>query len=130
MSTGAAWALLTAADLREHVRPPGSAPADCDCARLVCPGWESVSSPVGEPLLERLGSLRAEGDDEPTLTEQHSERSSYWSPNAPIATAFFPYNRCEVWLCRRCARGFLQYTEYGGYYVDHRLREIDPGRVV
>ena len=97
---------------------------------MVCPGWESVSAPPGEPLLQHLGTLRDAANEDPTLEELHPAGTRYGSPDAPIAPAFFPFNRCEVWACRSCGRGFLQYTEFGGYYVDHRLREIDPERVL
>ena len=120
-------ALLSADDLR-RLPDPAATPAGCACARQVCPGWESVTAPLKEPLLRRLGSLRVPGDDEPTLDEVPGSR--YWAADAPVAPDFFPYNRCEVWACAGCGRGFLQYTEYGGYYVDHRLRQIDPTRVV
>ena len=30
----------------------------------------------------------------------------------------------------RCPRPFLRYTEYGGYYQDERIREIDAALVV
>ena len=119
---------LVADDLR-RLPPPVATPADCDCRHLVCPGWESVSSPPGEPLLRHLGTLRDPADDEPTLQELHPAGTRYGSPDAPIAPAFFPFNRCEVWACRACGRGFLQYTEFGGYYIDHRLREVDPALV-
>ena len=120
-------ALLTADDLR-RLPAPALTPADCACAHLVCPGWESITQPLGAPLLQHLGTLRAPGDDEPTLTEWPGSR--FWSPQAPIAPAWHPANRCEVWACAACGRGFLQYTEFGGYYVDHRLRQIDPALVV
>lgn len=123
---------LGADDLR-RLPVPAATPAGCACAYLQCAGWESVSAPLGEPLLLRLGTLRNfenDGDGvEPTLQELHTDGSRYGSPHAPVAPAFFPYNRCEVWACRACGRGFLQYTEFGGYYIDHRLRELDPGRV-
>jgi hypothetical protein len=119
---------LAAADLR-RLPAPGLSPADCACASLVCPGWESVGQPLGPPLLRRLGTLRAPGDDEPTVEEWPGD-GGYWSPDAAIAPRHFPYNRCEVWACVQCGRGFLQYTEFGGYYVDHRLREVDPSRVI
>jgi hypothetical protein len=32
-----------------------------------------------------------------------------------------------VWVCRACARPFLRYTEYGGYYEDQRIRELGAG---
>ena len=120
---------LSAADLR-GLPDPAATPVDCACSRLQCAGWESISAPLGEPLLQRLGTLRDLQVAEPTFEEKHQNGSRYESPNAPIAPAFFPYNRCEVWACRNCGRGFLQYTEFGGYYVDHRLRQLDPALVV
>lgn len=29
-----------------------------------------------------------------------------------------------------CERPFLRYTEYGGYYVDERIREVNPELIV
>lgn len=116
---------LTADDLR-RLPSPALTPADCACAPLVCPGWESVSVPPGEPDLQHLGTLSDASDEDPTLTELHEGNTRYASPHAPISPAFFPFNRCAVWACRTCGRGFLQYTEFGGYYVDHRLRQVDP----
>jgi hypothetical protein len=121
---------MTADALRQAVRPPRETPPDCGCAALSCAGWESVAGPQGAPVLERIGTLRPAGDEEPTLDEHHPAGTRLWSADAPVATAFFPYNRCEVWRCVACGRGFVQYTEYGGYYVDHRIREIDPALVV
>lgn len=120
---------LAAADLR-RLPDPAATPEGCACAHLKCPGWESVGAPVGEPLLQRLGTLRDAEEVEPTLQEVHAQGSRYESAHAPVAPAFFPYNRCEVWACRACGRGFLQYTEFGGYYIDHRLRELDPALVI
>ena len=118
--------LLNAAALKALAAP--AVGSNCDCAVPACAGWESVGQPLGPPALRSLGSLRAPGDDEPTLDEWPG--SHYWSANAPISVQHFPYNRCSVWACVRCGRGFLQYTEFGGYYVDHRLRQIDPALVV
>ena len=120
---------LTTDDLR-RLPDPAATPADCACAHLKAPGWESIGGRVVEPLLQRLGTLRDPDDADPTVQELHRDGSRYESTHAPIAPAFFPYNRCDVWACRACGRGFLQYTEYGGYYVDHRIRELDPARVV
>ena len=117
---------LTADDLRALPAPEHS-PADCACAGLRCPGWESVPQPIGAPLLRCLGTLRDPALEEPTLLERPG--SHLWAADAPIDPAFAPYNRCEVWACAACGRGFLQYTEYGGYYVDHRLRAVDPALV-
>lgn len=120
---------LTAEDLR-RLPDPAATPSGCACAGLKAPGWESITGPVKAPLLEALGTLRDPDDPEPTVRELHRDGSRYESVHAPIAPDWFPYNRCEVWACVQCGRGFLQYTEFGGYYVDHRLREIDPARVV
>jgi hypothetical protein len=118
--------LLDAAALRAAV---SHSPGCAHCAALVCPGWESVTGPVGPPTLEPVGTLRDTDLAEPTFAEQHDPGTTYWHARAPIATAFFPYNRAEVWRCPACRRGFLQYTEAGGYYVDHRLRAVDPALI-
>jgi hypothetical protein len=106
------------------------APAACpSCASIRAPGWEALSGSFDRDLLRRVGTLRQPGDEDPTLTEYHPAGSHGWSPDAPIAAAFFPYNRCEVWQCVQCGRPFLRYTEYGGYYIEERIRELAPGRI-
>lgn len=119
-------ARLAAADLRAL---PAQGPTDCKCASLRCPGWESLAQPIQEPHLRLLGTLRSDSDGEPSF-ETLPGSGDYWSAAAPISISHFPANRCEVWTCVTCGRGFLQYTEYGGYYVDHRIRQLDPSRVV
>ena len=120
---------LTADDL-QRLPDPAANPSGCACAALKAPGWESITGPVKGPMLMLLGTLRDPEVAEPTVVEFHRDGSRYESAHAPIAPHWFPYNRCDVWACVQCGRGFLQYTEFGGYYVDHRLREIDPARVV
>ena len=46
--------------------------------------------------------------------------------DAPIAPAFHPCNRSDLHACKACGKLFLRYTEGGGYYVDARVRELDP----
>ena len=65
----------------------------------------------------------------PTYEEFHPGKTRYDSPDAPIAPAFFPYNRCDVFRCGRCARVLLKYTEYGGYYIDDRVRVVQASLV-
>lgn len=85
--------------------------------------------------LSPIGTLRQTDAQaaEPTLDEYHPARSNYWSEDALIAVNHHPYNRCDVWACQSCARAFLRYTEYGGYYVESRIRTVaaelvvDPG---
>jgi hypothetical protein len=76
--------------------------------------------------LTRLGTLRDPELDEPTLDEGLPPGVHLWDADAPIDLRFFPYNRCELWACRDCARVFLRYTEYGGYYQDERIRALRP----
>ena len=119
---------MTADDMRA-LPPPQGCPGDCHCAGLRrAAGWESIPQALGPPLLCLLGTLCPPGDDEATLEEWPGSR--FWAADAPIAPGHFPFNRCQVWACARCGCGFLQYTEFGGYYVDHRIRELDPARLV
>ncbi|MFY9511125.1 MAG: hypothetical protein WAQ05_09150 [Rubrivivax sp.] len=99
------------------------------CAALVCPGWESL--PAGfdaAAVLQPLGTLRS-GEDEPSWDEFHPGGTRLWSADAPIAPRHHPCNRSDVQACRHCGKAFLRYTEYGGYYVDPRIRWLDPALV-
>lgn len=100
------------------------------CGPLRCPGWESMPGSFDRRALVRVGTLREPGVDEPTLQEHHPQGTHGWSPDAPIAPGYHPYNRCDVWQCASCRRAYLRYTEYGGYYEDERVRAIDPALVV
>ena len=46
-----------------------------------------------------------------------------------MALKFFPYNRCDVFACAQCQQQVLRYTEFGGYYVDHRARRLDAALI-
>ena len=111
-----------------------SKPSQCACALKQCQGWESVSDdrwPASQML--RKGTLRApllEGQTEPSFEEFHPGGTRYDSPQAPIAPEYFPYNRCDVFACTKCGCGVLKYTEYGGYYIDNRVRLVDPDLIV
>ena len=123
--------ILDAIQLKEWSQ---SHPSQCDCALKHCQGWESVSDdrwPAAQ--MQRKGTLREplhEGQTEPTFEEFHPEGTRYDSPQAPIAPKYFPFNRCDVFACQKCGCGVLKYTEYGGYYVDHRVRLVDADLVV
>jgi hypothetical protein len=100
------------------------------CGPLHSPGWESVPASLDRHALVRVGTLRDPEVDEPTLQEHHPRGTHGWSPDAPIALGYYPYNRCDVWRCRSCRRAYLRYTEYGGYYEDERVRQVDPALVL
>ena len=121
--------LKTAADLRTAIADT-PAPRPCSCALGACSGWESLAEYRWEEAqMSRVATLRDPGIDEPTLEEFHPAGTRYDSPQAPVAVAFFPYNRCDVWHCSRCDRHLLRYTEFGGYNVDHRIRVLDADRI-
>ena len=120
---------LNVESLKEAVQ--GTAQQTCSCALGACPGWESFTEERWpKDLMRRLGTLRDADSYEPTTDEFHADGTRYESPTAPIAVNFFPYNRCDVHGCTQCHRVLLRYTEFGGYYVDHRVREVHPALVV
>ncbi len=101
--------------------------AHCSCGLGPCPGWTSLTEerwPAAQ--MQALATLHDPEVHEPTFEERHPQGTRYDSPDAPVAIEFFPYNRCELWRCKACRRQLLRYTEYGGYYVDHRVREFSP----
>ena len=103
----------------------------CSCSLGVCKSWESFTEDRWPAeLLREVGTLRDPAVDEPTLEEWHPRGTRYASSDAPVAAAFFPYNRCDAYVCNTCRRTLLRYTEYGGYYVDHRVREVLPELIV
>lgn len=109
----------------------GHAPQACDCSLRRCQPWDSVAEgdwPTSH--LQAVASLRDPAVQEPTFEEHHPNGTRYDSADAPVAITFFPFNRCDVWLCSRCDQHWLRYTEFGGYYLDHRSRRLDPGLVV
>ncbi|MBC5781887.1 hypothetical protein H8N03_02960 [Ramlibacter sp. USB13] len=100
------------------------------CAAIRAPGWEALPGGFDASRLRKAGTLRDPRVDDPTLEEWHPQGTRSWSPEAPVAPAFFPYNRCDAWQCAACGRPFLRYTEYGGYYVEERVRELHAALVV
>jgi len=99
----------------------------CQCVLQRCAGWESVSDtewPAAQ--LTPVATLRDPEVYEPTFEEHHPNGTRYASADAPVALKFFPYNRCDVFACSQCQQHVLRYTEFGGYYVDHRARRLNP----
>jgi len=99
----------------------------CRCSIGDCYAWASLTEdrwPANQ--LERLATMRNPDLHEPTFEEHHPNGTRYDSPQAPVAVSYFPYNRCDLWRCKQCQRHLLRYTEFGGYYVDHRVRTVSP----
>lgn len=113
-------------------------PQKCACSLGPCAGWESVTEdrwPAHD--MTAVGSLREVHDldgnasgGEPTFEEFHPQGTRYDSAQAPIAPLYYPCNRCDVFACNSCQRLLLRYTEFGGYYVDHRVRALQAALVV
>jgi len=121
--------VFTVADLRRLAVAQPSQPCP-SCAAVRAPGWEALPVSLDRDRLRKVATLRRAEVEEPTLEEHHPHGTHGWSPDAPIAPAFFPYNRCDVWQCVQCGRAFLRYTEYGGYYMEERIRELRADLVV
>jgi hypothetical protein len=118
---------LGAVELRQFAEAAERASPDptCACRLHAATSWESLTEERWPAILmEPLGTLRDSSVDEPTFEEFHPHGTRYDSSDAPIAVQFFPFNRCDVYRCRSCSIIVLRYTEYGGYYVDHRVRRI------
>ena len=122
---------MDAAELRTVAQ---ARPEQCTCALKACRGWESVSDdrwPADQ--MRAVGTLRPplpDAQTELTFEEFHPDGTRYESAEAPIALGYFPFNRCDVFACARCGCAVLKYTEYGGYYIDHRVRLVQANLVV
>lgn len=104
--------------------------AACTCQKSRLAGWSTQPLSLPDAQLKDIGTL-AEMDPEAASYEEYlPEGLHYSSDNAPIAPRYFPYNRCAVSECVSCARCFLRYTEGGGYFVDKRIRQLNPEVIV
>ena len=109
--------------LRQLAHKPHS---PCQCSLQHCSGWESVNDTAWPAQhMTHVATLRDPDVYEPTFEEQHPAGTRYESADAPVALKFFPYNRCDVNACSQCQQHVLRYTEFGGYYVDHRARRLN-----
>ena len=103
----------------------------CTCPLRPCAGWESFTEDRWpKAQMQAVGTLRDPDLYQPGTEEHHPNGTRYTSADAPIAVNFFPYNLCDVFGCTKCDKVLLRYTEFGGYYVDHRVRELDTRLVV
>ena len=122
---------VSAADLQAlpAIDPGASRPACCASVRAL--GWESLPAGFDETAFRRIGTLRNADPEAPeVLDEYHPAGTRMWSPDAPVAPRFLPYNQSELWACATCGKAFLRYAESGGYYHEDRIRELDPALVV
>jgi hypothetical protein len=102
----------------------------CACAIDSLGEWSRVPVEFPQAQMRTVATLLDDPYMEPTYAEYHPHGTSYWSPDAPIAPHYFPYNRCTVQQCTVCGRSCLSYVEAGGYYVEPRIRALDPRLLV
>ncbi len=104
--------------------------SNCQCVLQRCAGWESVNDTEWPAKhMQQVATLRDPDVYEPTFEEHHPNGTRYDSADAPVVLKFFPYNRCDVFACSQCQQHVLRYTEFGGYYVDHRARRLNAETV-
>ena len=97
--------------------------SNCTAHDFSC--WETILSTFDRNQLKQVGTLKDLGGDD-IWDEHHPNGTTMWSDNAPIAVKFHPYARSDVYQCQTCQKVYLRYTEYGGYYVDERIRVVKP----
>ena len=106
-------------------------PTACRCALRPTAGWDSFTEDCWpREQMQPIGTLRDPAVYEPTTDEHHPNGTRYDAADAPLAVAFFPCNRSDIHACSACQQVVLRYTEFGGYYVDHRIRELDEALIV
>lgn len=100
-----------------------------NCASHNFSCWETILSTFDRDALQMVGTLQVPDAIE-NWDEYHPHGTDQWSANAPIAVKFHPYNSSDVYQCQECQTVYLRYTEYGGYYVDERIRVVNPELIV
>jgi hypothetical protein len=112
--------------LMELAQASGAVTRDCACAIDTYREWARVPASFPEEQMRMAGTLVDDPYAEATYVEFHPAGTSYWSAEAPIAWRHYPFNRCSVLQCTVCGRCCLRYVEAGGYYVEPRIRALDP----
>ncbi|WP_396332689.1 hypothetical protein [Burkholderia anthina] len=102
----------------------------CTCTKTSLAGWTSLPLSLQDAQLVEVATLAPPGEAEPVYDEYHPAGTRYASDDAPIALRHFPYNRCSVSRCVSCGRLYLRYQEGGGYFIDQRIRALNPALVV
>lgn len=121
---------LTFDDLMRLAERSAAVTRACACAIASYRAWTRIPPDFPQAQMQTVGTLLDDPYSEPTYAEFHPRGTDYWSPDAPIAARFFPSNRCTVQRCTVCGRCCLSYVEAGGYYVEPRLRALDPALLV
>lgn len=114
---------LSAAEL--HQLSCESTEKPCEfCDTFQCDSWETLPTNFVASEYPVIGHCRFEGSEN-IWEEYHPNKTTMWSRQAPVALQYYPYNRSDVAQCNHCKRVYLRYTEFGGYYVDQRIRLVN-----
>ncbi|WP_020654717.1 hypothetical protein [Massilia niastensis] len=117
-------------ELMELALASAAVTQECACAIGSYLEWSRVPVSFPEQQMKVIGTLMDDPYAEPTFAEFHPAGTHYWSADAPIALRHYPANRCTVSQCTVCGRCCLRYVEAGGYYVEARIRALDPRLIV
>lgn len=98
----------------------------CSCNTVSLAAWQALPMTLTLDRFEDVGTLMDDPYDEPTFVEFHPNGTRYESADAPVAPAYYPYNRCTVARCMNCGRHYLRYNEAGGYFTELRIRALRP----
>lgn len=102
----------------------------CSCNTVSLAAWQALPMTLTLDRFEDVGALMDDPYDEPTFVEYHPDGTRYESSDAPIAPAYYPYNRCTVARCLNCGRHYLRYNEAGGYFTELRIRALQPDLLI
>ena len=102
----------------------------CSCNTVSLAAWQALPMTLTLDRFEDVGTLMDDPYDEPTFVEYHPHGTRYEGADAPIAPAYYPYNRCTVARCLDCGRHYLRYNEAGGYFTELRIRALQPELLV
>ncbi|UUQ66453.1 hypothetical protein NLK61_07375 [Pseudomonas fuscovaginae UPB0736] len=103
---------------------------ECTCLQRSLEGWSSWPVGYREEAFIEIGTLAKYPPEEAVIDEYHPQGTTYWSPQAPIAPLYYPYNQSSVWCCSHCRRLYLRHNDDGAYHVERRIRMVQPTLVV
>jgi hypothetical protein len=121
---------MTVDELKSLANASAAVTRPCACAIDTYREWTRVPADFPEESMRTVGTLVGDPYSEATFAEYHPDGTAYWSADAPIAPRHYPYNRAQVAQCTVCGRCALRYVEAGGYYVEPRIRALDPRLIV
>lgn len=104
----------------------------CDvCKKEKLKSWSDTTRDLGVNVKVIAEFEQAEEDIKKNgYSEFHPNGTNCWSPDAPIAIHFYPYNDCTINVCTACNAVFLRYIEYAGHTRQHRIRYVDKNLIV